>query len=153
MSQSMAEASADNTNFWTEAVTVSDADIDVLGHVNNVVYVRWAQDLATAHWNARAPKTMQENYIWVVTRHEIDYRAEIKLGDKVTGVTWVDEAGRGPLFGRTVEIRVDGRAKPAAVIRSMWCLVDAKTRKIQRVPANVSSVFWPSRGDDFTKDA
>jgi acyl-CoA thioester hydrolase len=145
MSQSMAETNPLAPDYWTETITVSEADIDVLGHVNNVVYVRWAQDLATAHWSARAPEEMQQRYIWVVTRHEIDYRAEIKMGDRVTGVTWVDEAGRGPLFGRTVEVRVEGRAKPAATVRSMWCLVDAATRKIQRVPADVSGVFWPDR--------
>ena len=35
--------------------TASEADIDELGHVNNAVWVRWVQDLATAHWAAVAP--------------------------------------------------------------------------------------------------
>lgn len=144
MSQRMTDTLNPEADVWCQTIVPAADDIDVLGHVNNVVYVRWAQELAMAHWSARASPAMQARYIWVVTRHEIDYRAEIKLGDAVTGVTWVDEAGRGPLFGRTVEIRADGRAKPAAVIRSMWCLVDAKTRKIQRVPPEVSGVFWPN---------
>ena len=34
------------------------ADIDELGHVNNVVYLRWVQDIAITHWHAVAPDDM-----------------------------------------------------------------------------------------------
>ena len=51
--------------------TATAADIDELGHVNNAVYVRWIQDIATAHWRAVAPASAQEDHIWVVVRHEI----------------------------------------------------------------------------------
>ena len=30
-------------------ITVQPEHIDILGHVNNVVYVAWMQDVATAH--------------------------------------------------------------------------------------------------------
>lgn len=33
---------------------VNADDIDTMGHVNNIVYLRWVQDVATAHWNASA---------------------------------------------------------------------------------------------------
>ncbi len=36
------------------------ADLDLLGHVNNVVYVRWMQDVAAAHWEAAAPAALRE---------------------------------------------------------------------------------------------
>ena len=36
-------------------VTAAAADIDELGHVNNAVYLKWIQDVATAHWSAVAP--------------------------------------------------------------------------------------------------
>ena len=35
------------------------ADIDENGHVNNVVYLRWAQDLGVAHWQRLAPAEEQ----------------------------------------------------------------------------------------------
>ena len=31
---------------------VTNEDIDDLGHVNNVVYLRWVQDVAAAHWQS-----------------------------------------------------------------------------------------------------
>ena len=55
-------------------IEVKPGDIDQLGHVNNVVYLRYVQEMAVGHWENRATKKQQENYLWVVTRHEIDYK-------------------------------------------------------------------------------
>jgi acyl-CoA thioester hydrolase len=49
-------------------------------HVNNIVYLRWAQEMAIAHWRARASAEMLTSYVWVVVRHEVDYRAPLVLG-------------------------------------------------------------------------
>ncbi len=67
------------------------ADIDANGHVNNVVYLRWAQDMGVAHWQSLAPPEAQATWAWVALRHEIDYRRELKLGETAHGRTWVAE--------------------------------------------------------------
>ena len=64
-------------------------DIDEQNHVNNTVYLRWVQEVATAHWRAIASGEVQENIGWVVLRHEIDYKTPAGLGDKITLRTWV----------------------------------------------------------------
>jgi hypothetical protein len=56
-------------------ITVQAADIDRQNHVNNTVYVRWIQEVATAHWEARAPAEARDAIGWVVLRHEIDYKS------------------------------------------------------------------------------
>ncbi len=53
---------------------VASGDIDGQSHVNNVVYLRWPQDVAVAHWEALAPDEDQVTTGWVVLRHEIDYK-------------------------------------------------------------------------------
>ena len=53
-------------------VSVLPADIDEQDHVNNTVYLRWVQDVATAHWRAVASPEAQKTIGWVVLRHEID---------------------------------------------------------------------------------
>ena len=53
-------------------VSVLPGDIDEQNHVNNTVYLRWVQDVATAHWRAVASPDAQESIGWVVLRHEID---------------------------------------------------------------------------------
>ena len=106
-------------------------DIDVNGHVNNVVYVRWLQDAGTAHWMARIGPKEQARWSWVAVRHEIDYRHPLKLGDGAQARTWVGEA-RGPRFDRFVLIeRADGTV--CAQGRTDWALVDAKTMKLARI--------------------
>ena len=73
---------------------VAPGDIDELGHVNNTVYVRWVQDAAIAHWRASAPADAQATLVWVVARHEIDYKHPAVLGDQILARTWVGPASR-----------------------------------------------------------
>jgi acyl-CoA thioester hydrolase len=123
---------------------VAAGDIDELGHVNNIVYLRYAQDIAIAHWRARAAPQMVDAYVWVVTRHEVDYRAQLGLGDEVQVRTWVDEAPRGPSWIRFVDVYKNGSDKPAAQIKSNWVMLDAQTRRMKRVPAELAARFMIS---------
>src|ERR1043166_2863899 len=61
-------------------VSVKPEDIDEQNHVNNTVYLRWVQEVATAHWQAIASSEERERIGWVVLRHEIDYNAPACLG-------------------------------------------------------------------------
>jgi acyl-CoA thioester hydrolase len=126
---------------FTLRFPVVAADIDELGHVNNTIYLRWAQEIATAHWRARASAEMVDAFVWVVLRHEADYRAGLTLGDEAEVRTWVDDAARGPAWARFVDIYKAGAAKPAVQIKSNWCLLDAQTRRIKRVPADLVTRF------------
>src|SRR3546814_11415766 len=94
---------------FTLSITASDDDIDELGHVNNAVWVKWIQDVATAHWMAVADPFHVDAYVWVVTRHEIDYRGNVNAGERVTARTWIPEPPRGARFDRLMEFKI-GRA-------------------------------------------
>ncbi|MEP6347048.1 MAG: acyl-CoA thioesterase, partial [Parasphingorhabdus sp.] len=103
------------------SITAQPEDIDELGHVNNAVWVRWIQDMATAHWNAVAPAAAIEQYIWVVTRHEIDYRGNVGAGETVTGRTWISEPPKGARFWRNVSFTgADSKIKVAA--KTNWAI-------------------------------
>ena len=78
-------------------ISIEPADIDELGHVNNVTYVRWVQDAAVAHWRAAAPAEDQDKLVWVVLRHEIDYKQSAFPGDHVVARTWVGSAQPGAI--------------------------------------------------------
>src|SRR5204862_7947170 len=85
-------------------VPVLPGDIDEQNHVNNTVYLRWIQDVATAHWRAIASPEAQEASGWVVLRHEIDYKAPAALGHEIVLRTCVGKATR-LTFERFTEIR------------------------------------------------
>ena len=80
---------------------VEASDIDQLGHANNVAYVRWVQDTATAHWLALTTPEDRALVGWVATRHEIDYLAPAVLGDEVV----VRPGERVPTDGVLIEGR------------------------------------------------
>jgi acyl-CoA thioester hydrolase len=114
-------------------------DIDELGHVNNAVYVRWIQDMATAHWRAVARPEDVDRYVWVVTRHEIDYRRATKLGETLVARTWVGEP-QGARFDRFVEIvGADGSVRVSA--RTVWALVELSTMRPIRIQREVAAPF------------
>ena len=117
-------------------ISVSPDDIDDLGHVNNVVYIRWIQEVAEAHWLHVAPPELRQRYRWVVLRHEIDYRNAALPGDQITGTTWVGEH-YGPRFDRFVTLRQSGGERIFAEAKTTWCLLDARTMRPARIPDEV----------------
>lgn len=120
--------------------TPSPADIDENGHVNNVVYVRWIQDMATSHWHARQPAEEQSRWAWIVLRHEIDYRRALMPGETAVARTWVAEAPEGPRFDRFV--RIDGPdGAMCAQARTTWCMVDQATGRPKRVTPDIVARF------------
>lgn len=121
-------------------IPVLPGDIDEQNHVNNTVYLRWIQDIATAHWRAVASPKAQKSIGWVVLRHEIDYKGPGTLGDEVVLCTWVGEATR-LTFERFTEIRRKSDARLLCQARTLWCPIDAQAGRPVRVSADVRAQF------------
>lgn len=74
------------------SVDVRPQDIDDFNHVNNVVYLSWMARCAWAHSKALGfdfAAFEARDCGFVVTRHEIDYRAAATQGDLVHIGTWI----------------------------------------------------------------
>jgi len=125
---------------FTLPVTVTPADIDGLGHVNNVVYVRWMQDAATAHWETVAPDSLKAEVIWVVTRHEIDYKAPALVGDELVVRTWVGEPS-GATWERFIEVLRSRDDKLLARGRSVYAALDRGTGRPRRIDPALRAPF------------
>lgn len=121
-------------------IQVADEDIDDLHHVNNVVYLRWVQDVASAHWDTMAQDELKSQCRWVVLRHEIDYHSPALPGDSIVAFTWIDQA-EGPRQKRYVSIRRKDDSKALASACTTWCLLDAQTGRPKRVSNEISSVL------------
>ena len=125
---------------FTQTITADPADIDELGHVNNAVWVRWIQEIAVAHWLAQALPEHRDAYIWVVTRHEVDYRGNVGVGESVTGETWVAAAPKGARFDRAVRFTgADGKVKVEAV--TTWAMLDRASGRLARVRDEIAAPF------------
>ena len=122
------------------AIAVEPADIDQLGHVNNVIYLRWVQEAAVAHWTAAAPAADQAKLLWVVLRHEIDYKQATFLGDRIIARTWVGSASR-IRFELFTELRRARDRSLLAKARTLWCPIDTRTGRPASVSPEVRACF------------
>lgn len=120
--------------------TPTPADIDENGHVNNVVYLRWAQDMGTAHWRSLAPPDAQATWAWIALRHEVDYRRALMPEETAQARTWVAETAQGPRFDRF--IRIDGPdGQMCAQVHTTWVLIEQSTGRPRRVPEWITEMF------------
>jgi acyl-CoA thioester hydrolase len=130
---------ADRTVFEVPFAAVP-SDIDELGHVNNAVWVRWIQDVATAHWLAVADPADIAAFLWVVTRHEIDYLRALGPGGRVIARTWVGEAPYGARFDRHIEfVGADGTVHVRAC--TTWAMIGRGSGRPFRISAAIAAPF------------
>jgi acyl-CoA thioester hydrolase len=128
---------------FSHVFKVLPEDIDEQGHVNNVAYVRWIQDVAVAHWLAVTTGEIREKYTWMLTRHEIDYKKQTFENEEVTVTTWVGAPTRVS-WERFTEIRRGADLLVKA--RSVWCLFDRKTRRPARIGEDLKKWFGGKAG-------
>jgi acyl-CoA thioester hydrolase len=121
-------------------VVVLPGDIDEQKHVNNTAYLRWVQEVATAHWRQLASVEAQQAVGWVVLRHEIDYKAPAAFGDEIMLRTWVGKATR-LTFERFTEIRRKGDRQLLSQARTLWVPIDPVSGRPVRVSAEVRARF------------
>jgi acyl-CoA thioester hydrolase len=120
--------------------TALPGHIDVMGHVNNTVWVQWVQDIATAHWDAAARPEHARAFAWVVTRHEIDYRGNVAAGEEVAGETWIEGDPRGATSLRRVDFR-NAAGKVIVSAATTWAMLDRASGRLVRMRADVVAPF------------
>ena len=122
---------------------VTPDEIDGVGHVNNIEYLRWLQDAAVAHssaqgWPARSYHQLGQG--WVVRTHFIEYRIPAFAGDDLIVRTWVADMKRVTSL-RRYEILRPADGKVLAVASTNWAFVNFATHQLCRVPAEISQAF------------
>ena len=113
-------------------VKVSEADIDELDHVNNVVYMSWVLEASAQDWNSVASMELRNQCRWVVLRHEIDYLVSAVQKENLEVFTWVD-IPTGARQTRHVSIQRASDHRVMAYAKSSWCLLDPSTGKPKRI--------------------
>lgn len=129
-------------------LVVAADDIDANGHVNNVVYLRWIQDVAIAHWRAAIAQNAwprADEIVWVVRKYEIEYLRPAFAGEALLARTWASPAGAAT-FDRHTEISrpADGQVLTRAL--GLWVVVDARTNRPRRIDAGLRELFDCSGG-------
>lgn len=127
-------------NRFEMTFTALPGHIDELGHVNNGVWVGWMEQVATAHWQRDGDPAHVAAYAWVVTRHEIDYRGNVGLGETVHALTEIREGPSGARFDRHITF-TDAGGKLLVRARTTWAMVERGSGRLMRVPPEVAAPF------------
>ena len=122
-------------------ITATEADIDELDHVSNLVYLRWVLDAATAHSFARGwghPEYRALGSVFIVRRHELDYLAPVLRGEHVVAETWV-ESWKAASCVRATEIKRGEQVVLRAA--TTWAFISLATGRPGRIPQQLVAAF------------
>ena len=127
---------------YSKTITIPDSVIDENGHVNNVAYVQWMQDIAVEHYTAIggiAP-TQLIGATWVARTHMIEYFLPAFAGEEIEIRTWIENVRRVRSLRRYEFVRKsDGRIIVKG--ETDWVFIDVKTGGPRAIPEEVIDVF------------
>ena len=132
----------DSNAVFRHRFIVPESALDQNGHVNNVVYVQWMQDVAIRHAGSVDGTRIVQSLgaTWVVRSHHVDYLAPAFAGDRVLALTWVVDFRRARSRRRYRFIRETDDAVLARG-ETEWVFVDATSGRPRTIPPEVTAVF------------
>ncbi len=134
-----------NTGFFDLKLTVQPEHIDILGHVNNVVYVAWMQDVATAHIETLGlglKEYIELKHAMVAVEHQVQYRKAAMLDDEVILRTWFYDINALYSFRQYAFYR----AKDSALLftgSTKWACIEIATGRPKRMSPTFIQAYQP----------
>lgn len=127
---------------FTIRLPVRQYELDLLGHVNNSVYLNWIEQAAVDHVEALGfgrAWSLAAGGAWVVREHHVTYFRPVEYGDVVLVTTMPTElAGIRGIRRSEIHRESDGRLMTEAVSHWIWVRTDGRPA---RVPADLRAVF------------
>lgn len=128
------------SEIFTNQFIVPASAIDSRNHVNNLAYLDWCLGIAETHWDLKAPKDFQKNYVWYVIHHSIDYKASAFEGEELEIATWI-EKNEGVKSERHYKIIRLNDGKTLIEAKTIWCLLNGKTLRPTKITEEISNLF------------
>ncbi len=126
---------------YAKTITVPPSAIDSNGHVNNVAYLQWMQEIAVEHYATLGGPDAQKPFgTWFVREHRIEYFLAAFAGDEIEIRTWVENM-RQVRSLRQYEFVRKGDGKTLVKGETDWVFVNVKSGKPVAIPQEVKAVF------------
>ena len=111
-------------------------DIDFAGIVNNIVYIRWLEDLRLEMLSAHFPlaEQLKNGIMPVIVQTKIDYKHPIKISDTPIGKMWMKSI-ESLRWNVNAVISVNG--KVSALGEQVGVFVNSHNNKPVRMPAEL----------------
>ena len=129
---------------FTLDIQVRPQDTDRLGHANNVVYVRWLEDISWAHIESEGMTWAlheQTGKAMAITRTEIDYLAAANAGDQLVLATWFTDFDNRIRSARQFQLVRMADSKTLMRAISTHACVNMQSQRPARVPAEFAEIF------------
>ena len=129
------------SSVYSKTYKIPKSAIDENGHVNNVAYVQWMQDIAVEHYSSIGGVIAQgPTATWVAREHKIEYLLPAFAGEEIEIKTWVENVRRVRSLRKYEFVRkTDGKVLVRG--ETDWVFVDVKTGAPRAIPEEVSRVF------------
>jgi acyl-CoA thioester hydrolase len=127
---------------YSKLFIIPKTAIDENGHVNNVAYVQWMQDIAVEHYESigGTNPTQRIGATWVVREHRIEYLLPAFEGEEIEIRTWVENIRRVRSL-RKYEFTRKSDQKILVRGETDWVFVDVKTGSPRAIPDEVIAIF------------
>ena len=122
--------------------TVPESAVDQNGHVNNVVYVQWMQDVAVLHSDSVGGTNAMHTAggTWVVHSHKIEYLKPAFVDEEVLALTWVVNFRRVRSVRRYKFFRKSDNTLLAKG-ETEWVFVDGESGRPRMIPDDIKRLF------------
>jgi acyl-CoA thioester hydrolase len=125
---------------FTMTIDVDKNHLDVLDHVNNLEYLKWGESIAKKHWEYLTSEANIDKHLWVILKHEIEYKKEGRLGDEIKVITWVGDTSALRSVRHFEFYRKDDLL---ATMATTFCLFSFDTRKPVKISAEIRKLLLP----------
>jgi acyl-CoA thioester hydrolase len=126
-------------------ITVQPEHIDVLGHVNNVMYIQWMQDVAAAHIETLGlglAEYLELKHAMVAVEHHVQYRKAALEGEEVILRTWLDDINALYSFRQYVFYRPKDQSI-LFVGNTKWACIEITTGRPKRMSPSFTHAYQP----------
>jgi acyl-CoA thioester hydrolase len=129
-------------SIFSQIITVTDSVLDENGHVNNVMYVQWMQEIAQKHYDfiGGTDITLTLGDTWVVREHRIEYLLSAYSGEEIEIRTWVENIRRVRSLRKYHFVRT---SDDKLLVRGEtdWVYIYGSTGKPGRIPGEILEVI------------
>ncbi|TXJ01201.1 MAG: acyl-CoA thioesterase [Acinetobacter sp.] len=130
-------------------IQVLPEHIDLLGHVNNVLYVQWMQDVATAHIEQLGlglARYLQLKHAMVAVEHHVQYRKAAFEGEDIILRTWLDDLNTLYSFRQYVFYRPKDQSI-LFVGQTKWACIEIESGRPKRMSPSFTQAYQPIATD------
>ncbi|MER2030573.1 MAG: thioesterase family protein [Solibacillus sp.] len=123
-----------------QPIHINAYDIDAMGIVSNIVYVRWFEDLRMAFLNEHYPlaEMMAVQISPILMKTEIEYKAPLTIFDKPLGRCWMVKVGQSSW---EMELEITTEKHTHCIGKQSGCFFDLEKKKVAKIPEPLKKLF------------